>query len=241
MKIKVYINELQYRLFFACTSFTINTCIIYFFKEEIIFILGQHQNTDFPHFITTNLPEVLFCFIKLSIFLGLYFTFPIILFQCWFFLSPALYKYEHQIIKNFLIVSICLYNLEIFLIYKTILPYCWKFFSSFELSYERSGVSIHLETRLYEYLNLFIQLLYTLNITTNFCLFLSFFLLRFPITTLINIRKLIYFFCFVLSTLVTPPDITSQIFIGVLFMIIYESMMFSIFLTKQYKKANNGI
>jgi len=95
MKIKVYMKEIQYRLFFTCFCFVFNALMIYYFKEQLIFLLGQHQNNNFPHFITTNLPEVFLCFIKLSIFLGFYFSFPITLLQFWFFLRPALYKYEY--------------------------------------------------------------------------------------------------------------------------------------------------
>ena len=158
MKIKVYIKEIQYRIFFTSLCFFFNLLIIYFYKDQLIFLLGQHQTNNFPHFITTNLPEVFFCLIKLSIYLALYFTFPIILIQIWFFFIPALYKYEYKIIKKFLIISIILYLIGSFTSYNILLPYCWKFFSGFELNYESSGVSIQLETRLYEYLNFFLEI-----------------------------------------------------------------------------------
>jgi len=237
MKIKAYMKEFQYRLFFAFFTFILNTFMIYYFKEELIFLLAQHQNTNFPHFITTNLPEVFFCFIKLSVFLGLYFAFPILLFQCWFFFCPALYKYEYEITKNFLLISICLFVLGTFSVYKVLLPYCWTFFSAFELNYEESGVNIQLETRLHEYLNFFIQLLYTLNITIASCIFIGFLLFKFPISTLIKLRKIVYLLCFVAATVITPPDITSQLFTGLVLVFVYESFMFSLFLTQEYKKG----
>lgn len=237
MKIKVYIKEAQYRLFFACFTFFFNTIIIYCFTEQLIFLLGQHQNTNFPHFITTNLPEVFFCFIKLSFFLGFYFSFPIVLLQSWFFLSPALYRYEHRVVKNFLTLSICLFMIGSFSVYKIVLPYCWTFFSGFELNYVNSGVNLQLETRLREYLDFFIQLLYSLNITINFCLFFSIFLFRFPISTLTKLRKIIYFLCFIVATIITPPDIISQIFIGAILATLYEFFLFSLLLTHEYKKG----
>lgn len=237
MKIKVYMKEIQYRLFFTSFTIVVNAVVIYCFKEQLVFLLGQHQNTDFPHFITTNLPEVFLCFIKLSFFLGFYFSFPIIVSQSWFFLSPALYKYEYNLTKNFLLISLTLFVIGNFFLYKIILPYCWKFFSAFELNYESNGVSLQLETRLHDYLNFFIQLLYSLNLTTNFCLFLSFFLFRFPAKTLTKLRKIIYFLCFFVATLLTPPDIFSQIFVGLILITLYEFFMFSFFLTHEYKKG----
>ena len=241
MKIKVYIKEIQYRLFFTCSSFFFNLCVLYYYKEQIIFLLGQHQTSNFPHFIATNLPEVFFCLIKFSVYLAIYFTFPIILTQSWFFIIPALYKYEYKIIKNFIIISLIVYIIGNFSIYTILIPYCWKFFSGFELNYEKIGVGIQLETRLYEYLNFFTEIFFSLNIILNLCLFLCFFLLKFPTRILTKIRKIIYFFSFILATILTPPDILSQIFVGIVLIATYEFFLFSIFLTNEYKKrANNG-
>lgn len=237
MKIKVYIKELQYRLFFTSLTFIINTFIIYKYKEQLIFLLGQHQNSNFPHFITTNLPEVFFCILKLSFFLGFYCSFPVVFLQSWLFIGPALYKYEYKTVKKFLILSICLFILGCFFVYKIILPYCWVFFSAFELNYEENGINLQLETRLQEYLNFFLHILYTLNISTNFCLFLCFFLFTLPVTTLAKQRKIIYFLCFLVSTLITPPDIISQIFIGIFLMLIYEFFVFSLLVIQEYKKG----
>jgi sec-independent protein translocase protein TatC len=129
------------------------------------------------------------------------------------------------------------YLIGSFLTYTVLLPYCWKFFSGFELNYENNGISIQLETRLYEYLNFFIEIFFSLNIILNFCLFLSFFLLKFPIGILIKLRKILYLFSFVVATLLTPPDILSQIVVGSALIGIYELFLFSMFLTKEYKKG----
>lgn len=237
MKIKVYLKELQYRLFFTCLCILLNTITIYRSKDLLVFLLGQHQNNNFPHFIATNLPEVFLSLIKLSFFFGLYFGFPIILIQAWFFICSALYKYEYKIIRRVVVGITLLYVFATFSVYKIFLPYCWKFFSTFELNFEDSGVNLQLETRLQEYLDFLVGIMYTLNVFLIFCLFLGFFLFKFPLFRLIKFRKIMYFSGFILATLITPPDIASQIFIGTILVFVYEIFMFSIFLLHEYKKG----
>ena len=237
MKVKIYIKEIQFRLFFICFSFFLNFLTIYYYKEQVIFSLGQHQISDFPHFIATNLPEIFFCLIKFSIHVALYCSFPVIVAQFWLFLIPALYKHEYKILKNFLTLSISLYFVSNLLFCTKILPYCWKFFSAFQLNYERNGISLQLEARLHEYIDFFTSTLFSINLTLNSCLFLSFFLLKFPAHILIKLRKIIYFSNFITATIITPPDILSQVITGTSLIILYEMFIFSLFLTKQYKKG----
>lgn len=237
MKVKIYIKEIQFRLFFVCFSFFLNFLTIYYYKEQIIFSLGQHQTTNFPHFIATNLPEIFLCLIKFSIYLALYCTFPLIVAQFWLFLIPALYKYEYKALKYFLTLSVLLYFISNFLLCTKLLPYCWKFFSAFQLNYEHTGISLQLEARLHEYISFFTNTLFSINLTLNCCLVLSFFLLKFPTHILIKLRKIIYFSGFVTATIITPPDILSQIITGTSLILLYEVFIFSLFLTKQYKKG----
>lgn len=237
MKVNIYIKEIQLRLFFVCFSFFLNFLTIYYYKEQAIFALGQHQTTNFPHFIATNLPEIFFCLIKFSTYLALYCTFPVILTQFWLFLIPALYKYEYKVLKYFLSLSILLYFITNFLFCTKLLPYCWKFFSAFQLNYEHNGISVQLETRLHDYISFFTNALFSINLTLNCCLFVSFFLVKFPIDTLLKLRKIIYFSNFIAATILTPPDILSQIIIGTSLILLYEAFIFSLFLTKQYKKG----
>lgn len=235
MKIKQYLQETQYRSIFILITFLLNCFSLYVYKEEIIFLLGQHQPSKFPHFITTNLPEVFLCFIKLSISISFYLTFPIMLLQGWFFLIPALYKYEYIYAKYFLKLSFFFYFTLNCLTYHLLLPYCWKFFSGFQLDYEENGVSISIETRFYEYLTFFTDIFFSINIIFHLILALCFFITKFPIQYLLKTRKLFYFSSFTLATLITPPDIFSQILIGIILIILYELFMLSIFLSKHYK------
>lgn len=240
MKIKVYTKELFYRGNFIVATFLTNLILLYYNKEELIFLLGKQQATNNPHFITTNLPEMLVCILKLCIYVDSYITLPIFIIQIWLFLTPAFYKYEHKIIKSLLLTSSLCYCLVSLIAYKVLIPYCWEFFSGFQLNQQEFAISIQLEARLHEYIKFINKIFITLNLVTIFCVILSFILTKFPFYVLTRLRKIIYFTSFIIATIITPPDIFSQILIGCYLIITYEAFLILIIVTRKYKRANNG-
>jgi sec-independent protein translocase protein TatC len=237
MKIKVYINELKYRLFFLFFTLAGNAILLYTYKEEVIFLLGEHQSKFFPYFISTNLTEIFFGFFKLTFSLALYFTFPSFIGQLWFFLVPALYRYEYEIFRNFCFLSIFTFFISTFLTLSIFLPYCWKFFSSFQIEAPESLVSIHMELRINDYLNFFLTILFSLTLIFHFFFIFLFFLKMLPLNLFIKFRKIGHFLIFILATLFTPPDLFSQILIASLFLAFFEIFLFSTFLLNEYKRV----
>ena len=237
MKVTTYFLEIYKRLLVLLLTWILNFLVLYFYKEEIVYLLGQHQQNNFPYFISTNLTEIFFVFIKLSFFLAFYFLYPILLIQLALFFIPALYRYEFLIIRNLFFVSIFLYITTTFFTYNIFLPYCWKFFNSFQINAEESLVSIHLETKIADYLNFFIETFLLLNIVLHFFLVFVFFLQKLTLNFIIKYRKLFYLSFFIFATLVTPPDVFSQILIGFVFVFSFEVFLYSLFLSKEYKKG----
>jgi len=237
MKVTTYFLEIYNRFFVLFLTWLLNFLVVYTYKEEIVYLLGQHQQNIFPYFISTNLTEIFFVFLKLSFFLGFYFIYPIFLIQLFLFLIPALYKYEYLIIRNLFFVSIFLYILTTYFTYEIFLPYCWKFFNSFQLNAEESLISIHLETRIADYLNFFIETFLLLNIVLHIFLVFILFLYKITLNFIIKHRKIFYLAFFVFATIVTPPDIFSQIIVGFLFLTSFEIFLFSLFLSKEYEKG----
>lgn len=236
MRIKIYLLEIYNRLLISLFTILTNFIIFYSYKEQVIYMLGQHQQNLFPYFISTGLTEIFFIFIKLSAFLAFYFSYPIILIQTGLFLVPALYKYEYKIILNYLLLSLALYFSTTLIAYEYFIPYCWKFFSSFQMKADESLVSIHLETRISDYLNFFFEIFISLNIVLHLLLTFLIFLHKFTLDSIVAYRKLIYLLLFVFATALTPPDIISQIVTGAFFIIAFELFLFSLFFSKE--KAN---
>lgn len=240
MKIKTYFLELQYRFFFFFLHFSFLFFVIYIYKEEITFFILCCQKEEFPYFITTHLTEIFSVYIKLSFFLALYGSFPFLLLQAGLFFNPALYQYESQFIQNYFLFGLFIYLIGTSLTYKIFIPYCWEFFSSFQTSSTENYVGIHFETKLNSYCNFFLKSLYFLQFSFQLFGFLFFFLPKFqPFFYKIS-RKLIYFIFLGVATLITPPDVFSQILLTLSLCILYESFVFFTLLNLEYKRAKNG-
>lgn len=237
MKVKQYFFELYQRLFVLLFTLVLNFSVLFFYKEQLIYLIGQHQESVIPSFISTSLTEIFIVFIKLSFFLAFYFSYPVILAQLCFFLIPGLYKYEYKIIRNFFIVSIILYLITTLFIAKIFLPSCWKFFASFQLQATKNLVSLQLEPRIDDYLNFFFETFLMLNLVLHVFLIFIFFLRKVTLDFIVKHRRFFYLTFFLFATFLTPPDISSQVFVGLMFLVFFEIFLLSMFITKEYKKG----
>lgn len=236
MKVKNYLKELHYRFLLCLLCFLATASILYLYKEQLFYFLGNYQSSPFPFFLATNLPEVFLASVKLTLFLGLYFSLPVICINLWLFFKPAFYKHEADKIKIILVVSAFLYGLTLLFTIFILLPSCWKFFQSFELTSANNGINIRLETRLTEYLNFLFDVFFTLSFLSYSSLIFFFLIVNYTINLCIKYRKLLYFSFLCLATLITPPDIFSQLFVSVLLISSYEIFLLCLFISREYKK-----
>lgn len=237
MKVTRYFLEIYNRFLIILLTWSLNFFVLFYYKEQIVYILGQHQEATFPYFISTNLTEIFFVYLKLSSFLAFYFAYPIIVAQIALFIIPGLYKYEYLIVRNFFLLSILLYTATTVFTYKIFLPYCWKFFSSFQLKAEESLISLHLEARIADYLSFFFETYFLLNVILHIFLIFLFLLYKVTLNYILKYRKLFYLLFFLFATLMTPPDVISQIVVGIFFLVFFEIFLFSLFLSYEYKKG----
>lgn len=237
MKVKDYFLELYHRLFILLFTFGLNFVILFYYKEQLIYLIGQHQQSLIPSFISTSLAEIFLVFLKLSFFLAFYFSYPVILAQVAFFIIPGLYKYEYKIVRNFFVISILLYLIATIFTTKVFLPYCWAFFSSFQLQASENLINLQLEPRIADYLNFFFETFLLLNLVLHLFLVFIFFLRKVTLDFIVKYRKVFYLGFFIFATLVTPPDVGSQLLVGSFFICFFEIFLFSLFVTKEYQKG----
>ena len=120
---------------------------------------------------------------------------------------------------------------------KVFLPYCWKFFSSFQLHAKENLINLQLEPRIADYLNFFFESFLLLNLVLHAFLSFIFFLHKVTLDFIVKYRKLFYLSFFIFATLLTPPDVSSQLFVGLLFVCFFEIFLFSLFVTQEYQKG----
>ncbi len=231
MSISSHFNELRARAMICILSYIVIFAICYFFSKEIYHFLLKpfievSQNNQNRKLIYTSPTEAFMTYLKLSFYSSLFFSFPVFFAEFYLFLSPALYKNEKKNILFVIFFSSFLFLFGAIFCYFFILPMALKFFSSFEnlSSINDSTLPILLETKISDYLSFTINLLFGFGIA-----FLSPILLLFlikggyvKVKDLRSKRRYWIVIIFILSAILTPPDILSQISLAILLIILFE-------------------
>lgn len=220
--------ELKKRIVLCILAFILLSCISYFFAEQIFnFLIAPLEKTvskDFERkFIYTNLSEVFFSYLKLAMFAGFIFTFPIFASQIYLFIAPGLYKQEKKVFLPFIILSPILFLLGSAFAYYYIFPLAWKFFLSFE-TVKETAIPILLEARVSEYIALVMGFIIAFGLAFQLPLFLLL-LVSFNFIDkewLVKKRKFAIVIIFIVAAVITPPDVISQIALAIPMVILYE-------------------
>lgn len=229
-----YYREIKNRFILVSFGwvFCFSTC--YHYKETILFLLVNTNNTFLnstkqSYFIFTNVTEIFYVYFELIIFCSNQITLGLLFYQLSMFLSLGLYQFEFAKLKFAIKLFITTWLASSVLLLKIVIPFSWKFFLSFQETSANSQVlSFFFEAKLNEYLEYLIRLYYLCIVSCQFLVVL--------IVSLVNLseklkktkifRKLFYLIFIVFSTIITPPDVLSQIFISSILIIVYELLIF---------------
>ncbi|MFK8040622.1 MAG: twin-arginine translocase subunit TatC [Rickettsiaceae bacterium] len=219
--------ELKFRIQIILFFFIITTFVCYYFSQDIYYIILEPlSNLDInqnKRIIYTNLTEAFFTYLKLSIFAGFLFTMPVIALQIYKFITPGLYKREKIIAKWLLSCLPILFYCGCLFAFYCLIPNAWNFFIGFESS-NNNGMQIILEAKISEYLNLTLQLMIAFGISFE----LPIVLLVLHLLNLISIyglkkfRRIFVVVTFIVSGILTPPDVLSQIMLAIPIILLYE-------------------
>lgn len=224
----IYLNEIKHNLYIYCFLFILIFVINYFYYDQILYMLIKPviKFKKIEYFILTTLTEAFITKLHISCFISLTIWLIIISIHIWFFIAPGLYKYENTKILQLFFILIIYNYIVLIIIFNTIIPYFSEFFLCF---YEKNNTSTvlfqtFLEPKLTEYisfiLNIFLYttLFFQIPIVFTICL---------QINLLIKYRKILYIIVLLVATIITPPDVITQILLS---LPIYCLIEFSIFL-----------
>jgi sec-independent protein translocase protein TatC len=223
-----HLTEVRKRLFISALIFLGLFASCYFFSQEIYQILLQPLKDAYSDFsdkriIYTNPAEAFLTYLKLSFFGGLFFGLPFFLLQIYLFIVPALYKKEKKFTLIIFFFAPLLFFIGSIVAYKFIFPLCFKFFLAFE-NFDVYGLNIEMEAKISEYFSLFIHLIFGFALAFESPLLLVFLLKKniISVHSLKKKRKYWILLILVLSAILTPPDIITQIIMAVPLILVFE-------------------
>jgi len=230
---------------FAYKSFIFNEIILApkepdFITNQILCTLGRLLGIEYfcvndlaLEIININMSGQFMTHMYISFVAGFIVAAPYIIHQFWSFISPALYDKERKNSGGAVIVFSLLFYFGVLFSYYLIVPLTLNFFGSYQVSETVSN-----QISLGSYISTVISV--TLSIGLVFELpIIIYFLAKIGIVNvdfLKKNRKYTLVIVLILSAIVTPPDVFSQVLVTVPLMILYE---FSIFLAKRAIKQSN--
>ena len=226
-----YYLEIKHRLFLIafCWFFTAGVC--YYYKNYLLFAILNNIKTlnNTPYFIFTDISEIFYSYINLIFFITNQIGLVILLYHILIFLTFGLYERELLTFKMLFKTFLVTWLLSSILFYKFLIPFSLEFFLTFQQN-ETIGqpISLFLEAKLYDFLNYFITFY---NMCFFSCQFLT--VILFFLNKIINkkkhikfFRKIFYLIFLIFSTIITPPDVFSQLLITFYLILIYEITIF---------------
>lgn len=223
-----YLLEIQNKFILLVVTAFSTLLVCYWYKDVLLFLVTQmHINDENLYFIFTDVTELFSVYIRVILFFCGQIALWHLFYHIFSFLSTALYFEEFKFVSFFFNSVTFFWFLSGFLSSYILVPFGWNFFLSFKLEQ-----GFYFEARISEYFNFynnayFLCLTYCQLLTVLFIFLVD---IQHNYLYIKKYRKLYYYFFLLFSTLVTPPDLVSQILTTLLITVIYEiTLLLSIF------------
>lgn len=132
-----HLEELRWRLLWCVLAIALGALVGWFVVDHFnvlgVLIRPLHEVEGFRgRLVYTGPYEPFFLTLKLALLVGFVLAFPVIVFQIWSFLSPALLPSERRVIMPALYLGFALFTGGVVMAYRLVLPMTLKFTMGFQ-------------------------------------------------------------------------------------------------------------
>ena len=218
-----HLLELRKRLVWSAASVLVCTAVAFAFHQQILELLMKPAEgfTEIPTGkpIYTELTEFIGIAMKASLLVGLFASFPFVLFQVVMFVAPGLSPTERRYLYTLLPVTLLMFIVGAAFGYRILFPPAVKFLLSFGSDVATPYI------RIGNYVNLMISLLFWMGVMFETPVVL-FFLSKIGVVTpsfLARQRRWAVVVAFILGAIITPTfDPINQTLVAVPIIVLYE-------------------
>ncbi len=135
-----HLEELRKRILYSIACVGVVTVIAFFFSKKVLALIIQKSQLQSAYFFSPM--EAFTTNIKVAIFLGIFVSFPFILYQTWAFIGPGLTKKERTVSISYLLFGMSFFVIGNLFGYFILIPYGLQFLLSFGSEYLQPFMNI---------------------------------------------------------------------------------------------------
>ncbi len=232
--LKPHIADLRKRLVISCLTVAAMFFVCFSFYEPILNWMMVPVEAVLPknsQMVAVEIQETFFTALKVAFFAGFIVSLPVIFWQLWLFLAPGLYDHEKKLVIPFVFFATLMFVSGSAFAYYIVVPVGFEFLINF------GSTVVTVLPSIGKYVGFFTKLLIGFGIAFELPV-ITFFLAKIG---LVDDRMLKDFFryaiilIFVVSALLTPPDVISQLLMAAPLTILYGV---SIYIAKVFNPAD---
>ena len=218
-----HLEELRRRLIISMVAWVVGFGACYGYSQKLFELISQPVRDSLPQgssLVFIHATEPFFAYLKISAVAGFLLVLPIILWQVWAFIAPALYPGEKRMAVPFVLSGCVCFGAGAYFGFTYVFPVIFTFLIN--LGVGSGGTEAMLSMA--GYLSMSTRLLFAFGLVFELPIVI-FFLARLGIvdhTWLAKNRRYAFLFAFVIGATLTPPDLFSQVSIALPFIVLYE-------------------
>ncbi len=235
MTIVEHLNELRNRLILVASCFFCLFLLAFtFINPWILRILKQLLPLSVKLY-TIRITEGLEIYIELAATTAFILTLPLILWQLWSYIKPALYPQEQRFGKKYLPLIIALFLAGSLFAYFVLFPLIVNSMLHFSINLGLEPI-----VTLYDYLSLLIKVVLAFGLLFQLPVLLLFLakLGLIHATFLRKNRKYVYFGILIIAGLIAPPELISHLSMTIPLILLYEA---SLLLISHLERKSNHL
>ncbi len=232
-----HLIELRKRLLNSIIAVFVIFLALVYFANDIYQLIASPLIRQMPtgsRMIATDVASPFFTPIKLTVIVSVFLAVPVILYQVWAFVAPALYRHERKLVMPLLFSSTLLFYIGVAFAYFIVFPLAFGFFA------KTAPQGVQIATDISNYLDFVMSIFMAFGVA--FEVPVAIVLLCWTgITTpqsLKEKRPYILVGAFVVGMLLTPPDVFSQTLLAIPMYCLFEvGVFFSRYYTGKGRSA----
>ena len=217
-----HLFELRDRVIKAALAIIVVFVGLVYWAPDIFHLFAQPLLLALPaggKMIVTDVTGSFFVPMKVTMLVAFMIALPVVIYQLWAFIAPGLYLHERKLILPLVISSYTLFIIGMAFAYFLVFPTVFKFMASYN-----APLGAEMSTDIDNYLSFAMTTFLAFGITFEVPVVVVV-LVRMGMVSLAKLKEIrpyVIVGAFVISAIVTPPDVLSQLLLAVPMTLLYE-------------------